>query len=366
MVRPVLTPMSPLVWGRGLSATRRAVDLVLDEFLNSKARSAADGGLPEEITQVLHEFVFAGGKRLRPLLCALGWHAAGGRGDIGPLIRTAASLEMFHAFALIHDDLMDRSATRRGRPTVHRALAARHRSSHGQDDGDHLGVSAAILVGDVALAWSDELLHTAGLRPSRLAAVLPVLDAMRTEVVYGQYLDLLATGKPTSETETPLAVIRHKTAKYTCERPLQIGATVAGAGSGLLAGLGAFAVPLGEAFQLRDDLLGVWGRPDQTGKPALDDMRAGKHTVLIALALKAADATQDRLLRTHYGDPHLGEGDAEAVRAVLKATGADLAVEHMIAERHEQAMTALGDLPVGADVREHLRQLADEAVWRTT
>lgn len=366
MVKPALTPLSPLVRGQGLSATRRAVDVVLDEYLNSKARSAVDGGLPGEITQVLHEFVFAGGKRLRPLLCAVGWHAARGRGDIGPLIRTAASLEMFHAFALIHDDLMDRSATRRGQPTVHRALAARHRSSHGRDDSDHLGASAAILLGDVALAWSDELLHTAGLGPSRLAAVLPVLDAMRTEVVYGQYLDLLATGKPSAETEVPLAVIRHKTAKYTCERPLHIGATVAGAGPGLLARLSAFAVPLGEAFQLRDDLLGVWGRPARTGKPALDDMREGKHTVLIALALKAADATQERVLRTHYGDPHLGEDDAETVRAVLKATGADLAVERMIARRHTQAITALDDIPVGAGMREHLRQLADDVVWRTT
>ncbi|GAA0463415.1 polyprenyl synthetase family protein [Streptomyces olivaceiscleroticus] len=362
MVRPVSTSLSPL--GPGLLGTREAVDTVLADFLHAKARSAVDGRLPGEITQVLREFVFAGGKRLRPLLCALGWHAAHGAGGIGPLIRTAASLEMFHAFALIHDDLMDRSATRRGRPTVHRALADRHRSAFRHDGGEHLGTSAAILVGDLALAWSDELLHTAGLCPTRLAAVLPVIDAMRTELVYGQYLDLLATGRPSGATDVPLAVIRHKTAKYTCERPLHVGAAVAGAPYGLLAGLSAFALPLGEAFQLRDDLLGVWGRPDQTGKPALDDMREGKHTVLIALALQAADEQQTRLLRTHYGNPDLDEDNAEAVRAILQATGAGLAVERMITERYEQTLAALADLPLPDGTRHHLRQLVEQSVWR--
>ncbi|MGI5466656.1 polyprenyl synthetase family protein [Streptomyces sp. CA-132043] len=363
MVKSVPTSLSPL--GMGLPGIRRAVDAVLADFLHAKARTAVDGRLPDEITQLLHGFVFAGGKRLRPLLCALGWHAARGSGDIGPLIRTAASLEMFHAFALIHDDLMDRSATRRGRPTIHRALAARFRLSRRHDDSEHLGVSAAILVGDLALAWSCELLHTAGLCPARLASVLPVIDAMRTEVMYGQYLDVLASGRPSGKTEVPLTVIRHKTAKYTCERPLHVGAIVAGARPGLLAGLSAFALPLGEAFQLRDDLLGVWGRPDRTGKPALDDMREGKHTVLIALAFQAADERQARLLRTHYGDPHLDEDNADTVRTILKATGADLAVEHMIADRYEKALTALDRLSIPADARHHLRQLAEQSVWRT-
>ncbi|ARP73401.1 geranylgeranyl diphosphate synthase [Streptomyces pluripotens] len=347
-----------------LTGFRQAVDACLDRFLDRKAHTAAADELPPEIIDILRDFLFRGGKRLRPLLCACGWSAGAGGGETTRLVSVAAAMEMFHAFALIHDDVMDRSATRRGRPTVHRALATHHGAHRSQTAAERLGASAAVLVGDLALVWSDELLST-HLSPEQLPAVRPYVDAMRTEVMYGQYLDLLNTGQLTGDIETPLQVIRYKTAKYTIERPLHIGAALAGAGPAVLDACTAFALPLGEAFQLRDDLLGVFGTPEQTGKPVLDDLRDGKHTVLIALALTRANPHQDTILRTLLGSPDLDENGAARIRAILDSTGAHADTEHMIHTRYQQALTALDRAPFPATATAALRQIAHAATTRT-
>ncbi|MFE0063094.1 polyprenyl synthetase family protein [Streptomyces sp. NPDC059003] len=365
------SPAIPVTAPLDLPGIRTAVDAVLKSFLANKAATAADGGLPGEVTELLHDFIFAGGKRLRPLLCVLGWHTASNNtsgSSPAQAVQVGAALEMFHAFCLIHDDIMDHSTTRRGQPTLHHTLAARHRTGRTRALADDLGTSAAILTGDLALLWSDELLHDPhhGLKPDQREHVEPLIDLMRGEVMYGQYLDLIATGYPTPDTAPALAIIRYKTAKYTIERPLHIGAALAGADDPLMHQLSAFALPLGEAFQLRDDLLGAFGHPEHTGKPALDDLREGKHTVLIAHALQAADDTQTRLLHGLYGNPRLDEKNAETVRAVLRATGADQTVEHMITQRYEQALTALDHLPAPAGALHQLRALADKTVWRVS
>ncbi|MCD9193436.1 polyprenyl synthetase family protein [Streptomyces albireticuli] len=347
-----------------LNTARHQIDTVLDDFLTAKTRTAAARGLPEEVPQALRDFLHAGGKRLRPLLCVVGWHAAGGTGDIAPAIRAAAALELFHAFALIHDDVMDHSATRRGAPTVHRALAGRHPETGGHNTA-WLGVCGAVLVGDVALAWSDELLHSAH-PPRRHAALRHVIDQMREEVVYGQYLDLLSPLRPAEDLDAALKVIRYKTAKYTVERPLHTGAALAGAGSALRADLSRFALPLGEAFQLRDDLLGTFGDPARTGKPVLDDLREGKHTVLLALATRCATTTQHALLHTMVGDPALDESGAARICEVLEATGARATVETMIATRYEQALAALENTPYPPAVTLALRRIAALATERAS
>ncbi|WDO11232.1 polyprenyl synthetase family protein (plasmid) [Streptomyces murinus] len=341
-----------------LAAVQSRVDTALQAFLGTKTRGAEERALPPDVPTALRDFLAAGGKRLRPLLCVLGWHAAGGSGDDAAVIRTAAALEMFHAFCLIHDDIMDNSTTRRGQPTVHRSLANRH--GH-----DHLGTSAAILIGDMALAWSDELLHCAGHPPHRLVALRRVIDAMRQEVIYGQYLDLMTPLGPITDKEAALQVIRFKTAKYTCERPLHCGATLADADPELRTALSRYALPLGEAFQLRDDILGVYGRPDTTGKPVLDDLREGKHTVLVALAAQRADTTQRRLLDTLLGAEDLDFDGAARIRAVLDATGARDTVEDMIATRHEQALAALDIAPCPPPAVAALRHIAAQVVERT-
>jgi geranylgeranyl diphosphate synthase type I len=320
-----------------LAAVRMRVEAVLNDFLDEKARLAAAHGMPAEVTDTLRAFLGAGGKRLRPLWCVTGWHAAGGRGDMAPLVKIAASLELFHAFALIHDDVMDDSGTRRGHPTVHRSLTARHHSRGSTRGAERVGTGAAILIGDIALAWADELLHTAGLTGRQLTAVLPLIDAMRTEVMRGQYLDLITTGRPTDDVERAMTITRYKTATYTVQWPLHIGAALAGANTALLEQLSEFALPIGEAFQLRDDLLGVYGHPAGTGKPCLDDLREGKHTVLVALGLQEADPEQQHALRTLLGNPDLTPEEAGRLRRLLTATGARQAVERLIEDRCQQA-----------------------------
>lgn len=343
-----------------LAALQTRVEAEMHTFLVAKTRGAEDRSLPLDVPAALRGFLAAGGKRLRPLLCVLGWHAADcGQGDDAAVIRTAAALEMFHAFCLIHDDIMDNSATRRGRPTVHRQVAARH-------GNDQLGTSAAILIGDMALAWSDELLHSAGHPPHRLAALRRVIDVMRQEVIYGQYLDLMTTLGPLTDQEAALHVIRFKTAKYTVERPLHCGATMADAKADLHTALSRYALPLGEAFQLRDDLLGVYGRPDDTGKPVLDDLREGKHTVLLALAAQRADTAQRNLLDTLVGNQDLDHDGAARIRTVLDTTGARATVEDMIATRYTRALTALDAVPCPPPAAAALRHIAALAVERTS
>ncbi|OKJ14081.1 hypothetical protein AMK19_10965 [Kitasatospora sp. CB01950] len=353
-----------------MDEVRRRVDGVLDAFVDRKTAEARRAGLPDDVPVAVAAFVGAGGKRIRPLLCVLGWQAAGGTGARGldRAVQVGAALEMFHAFCLLHDDVMDGSDTRRGQPTVQRALAARYRAGRSRELADAVGAGAAILAGDLALLWSDELLQdpVRGPDPAAAARLRPLVGLMREEVMYGQFLDLIATGLPTADTGPALTVIRYKTAKYTCERPLQLGAALAGADETFQHRLSAFALPLGEAFQLRDDLLGAFGRPEQTGKPALDDLREGKHTVLVSLAHRSVTPARAPLLHALYGNSRLDEEDAGRLRALLRDTGADRAVERMITERYEQAAAVLDGLPVPAEVREQLRVLADTAAWRTS
>ncbi|MFD1832276.1 polyprenyl synthetase family protein [Streptomyces desertarenae] len=355
---------APAIRVPGLDEVPAAVEAVLGDFLDGKARAGADSRILQ-FTGILRGLLAAGGKRLRPVLCCCGWQAAGG-GDLTPVVPAAASLELFHTFALIHDDVMDRSPTRRGRPTVHRTLATRVSGRPGCLDAERFGDNGAILLGDLAMVWSDELLHAGGPTSVQLAAARPVLNAMRSEVVYGQYLDLLAGTDLGSGLEAALTVVRYKTAKYTVERPLQLGAALAGGDGRVLEACSAYGVPLGEAFQLRDDVLGVFGDPAVTGKSRLDDLREGKHTPLLAIALRRADRTQTRTLRTLVGDPGLDEEGAARIRDILRATGALDTVEHMIDERHRQAVGSLRRSPFPVSVQAALHRLATAATARTS
>ncbi|GHH56389.1 polyprenyl synthetase family protein [Streptomyces candidus] len=348
-----------------LQQLKAQVEDVLSAFLQGKAqRDAHHAGLPD-LTLALQEFLAAGGKRIRPVLALVGWHIAGATGSYRTALHLAASLELFHAFALIHDDVMDASDTRRGRPTVHRAFAQQHGGP--PQAADQYGQSAAILTGDLALIWSDELLHHGHPTPAQLAALLPLLEEMRTEITLGQYLDLAHTGPHTeTDLDCALRIIRYKTAKYTIERPLHLGAALAGADRHLLHTLSAYAIPVGEAFQLRDDLLGVFGTPDTTGKPALDDLREGKATPLIALTLKRGSPGQREQLRSLLGCPTLTEDQAQTARHIITATDAPHTVEDMINHRYHQALTALEETihldTAGANA---LRLLAHQAVTRS-
>ena len=347
--------------GRITGAVRTRVDVVLGEFLSAKAEQAPDACLLP-VVAAIREYV-GGGKRVRPVFCHCGWLAAGGDQDAQAPARIGAALELFHAFALIHDDIMDGSELRRGGPAMHVRLAELHRDGADPAAARRFAVNAAILVGDLCLVWSDELLHTARLAPARLAAARPLLDAMRTEVMAGQYLDLEGPGER-DWLSRAWRTIGLKTAGYTVERPLQLGAALAGAGQELLAACTAYGRPLGEAFQLRDDLLGVFGDPARTGKPALDDLREGKETVLMALTWQQA-STQDRAtLRALHGDPGLDESGAEVLRGIVRSTRADALVERLVRTRVDRACAALARAPIPAEVRRALTELAEQVATR--
>ena len=207
---------------------------------------------------------------------------------------------------------MDASDTRRGRPATHRAFEAEHRADGWRGDPEQYGAAAAILLGDLLLSWADELLRRCGLPLDRVAPALDVFDLCRSEVIAGQFLDVSVQARGQADVDTAMTVLRYKSAKYSIERPLHIGAALAGATPTTLAELGAFGLPLGEAFQLRDDLLGVFGDPATTGKPAGDDLVEGKRTVLVALALDAAATGRRRALDRALGHRRSTDDEVDA------------------------------------------------------
>ena len=284
--------------------------------------------------------LLTGGKGLRARFLYWGYRAAGGP-DSDALVRLAASMEFFQGAALLHDDVMDRSDTRRGMPSAHRAVAALHLGRGWAGDADRFGEGTAILAGDLCLTWCDELYSTCGLPAAELARGRRLFDTMRTQLMGGQFLDLLesARGWEGLDLDGRIAsarkVIRFKSAKYTIEHPLLIGALVGGAAEDSLVPLSDYGLALGEAFQLRDDLLGVFGDPEATGKPAGDDLREGKRTVLIAHALAAASEPDRATVETHLGRDDLDLAGIEQIRRVLVGTGA--------VERVEGLITALAD-----------------------
>jgi geranylgeranyl diphosphate synthase type I len=251
---------------------------------------------------------------------------------------------------------------------MHRQVAELHRSLGWSGDSSRFGEAAATLAGDLCLAWSDELLMTSGLDTDALAAGRDIFDTMRTQLMGGQYLDVLeqavAEQHGGADVERAIQVLRYKSAKYTVEHPLLLGAAMAGAGPDLLDGLSAYGLPLGEAFQLRDDLLGVFGDPEVTGKPAGDDLREGKRTVLIAEVGLLGSATEREVVARHLGDSALDANGVDEVRAVLVSSGAQEAVESMIDARAAQARAALSAIPLADGAGAVLDALVETATSR--
>jgi len=344
---------------------RGRVDKALQEFLRNAMPPVV--AVAEELTPLvaaIEAFLLDGGKRLRPAFCYWG-HRATGAADSEEIIRAAASLELLQACALMHDDVIDRSDTRRGAPSVHRRFAALHRAEDWRGDPEGFGEAAAILLGDLALIWADTMLADSGFPAEALKPALRVWDAMRVEVMCGQYLDVVEQARGGGSVERALRVARLKSAKYTIERPLHLGAALATGGPELASALTAYGLPLGEAFQLRDDVLGVFGDPDVTGKPAGDDLREGKRTALVALALNEANDAQQQQLRRRLGDPNLDEDGVTVLREIITATGALAQVEALVAARLEEALGALASAPVTPVAREALTDLATAVSHRT-
>jgi len=330
-----------------------------------------------------------GGKRFRALFCYWGWQAVSGvrtedrpvidplaepsaSDDLNAVVLAASALEIFHAAALVHDDIMDNSDTRRGRPAAHRRFEGLHADSRWSGSARGFGQSAALLLGDLLLGWSDELFDT-GIQllasPDVRDAARTEFNTMRTQVTVGQYLDILEERAWNSFPEGDQLsrahrVIVYKSAKYSIEAPLVIGALLGGASPSQVTALRDFGLPLGIAFQLRDDLLGVFGDPEATGKPAGDDLREGKRTVLIALARTALPTNASRLLDELLGDAHLTDQQVRMLQASIRDCGAVDEVERIIDRNVRVALAAIEDAPISSAAKRQLQQLADTVAQR--
>lgn len=354
---------------------RAGVDAAVAAHLRDLAAELGAVGADELLVAELS--AMAGrGKRLRAAFCYWSWRAHGGS-DGGPgaaarsdVLAIGAALELFQAAALFHDDVMDDSDTRRGRPAAHRAFAALHADAGWAGPADRFGESVAILLGDLALIAAERVFGAAvaGLAPQVRRRADDVFGRMRTEVIAGQYLDLLAQVRPADDAvaqeEQARTVVRAKSARYSVEHPLTLGAAAAGADDDALERIARIGLPLGEAFQLRDDLLGVFGDPGTTGKPAGDDLREGKRTVLVARALRHAAPDDAAALATALGRRDLTGDDVERLRSTLRRTGADVAVERLIRELADPALADLAAAPLAEPGRSMLGDLARAAVDR--
>ena len=370
-----------------MAESTRLVDLVqsnIDSFLDARAPELA--AIAPELTPFVdfsREFL-AGGKRFRALFCYWGWQAVAApdlfdsdssksAAEVSSVLLAATALEVFHAAALVHDDIMDNSDTRRGKPSAHRRFESLHRESNWLGNAAPFGTSSALLLGDLLLSWSDELfadgLQKLGSLEARIAARTE-FTAMRMEVTVGQYLDILEESAWARQPEAEQLsranrVIVYKSAKYSVEAPLAIGASLGGGSLAQVAALRDFGLPLGVAFQLRDDMLGVFGDPEVTGKPAGDDLREGKRTVLIAIARERLTPSARRLLDELLGDPEMTESQVGMLQATIRDSGAVDEVERIIDANTRSAVEAIADAPISRSARAQLTSLADTVIRRT-
>jgi geranylgeranyl diphosphate synthase, type I len=346
-------------------ALHSAVETTLSDFLarESVALESADPALGA-LMDLARRCVLACGKRLRPTFAYWGWRGLSGRSpELDAVVPALAGLELLHAFALVQDDVMDGSTTRRGRPTAHQVLAAEHAAAGRAGSADWFGSAGAVLLGDLLLVWADRIQMEARVPPAALLAARRHYDEMRIATIAGQYLDVLSdTESNVWSVDRALRVARLKTAGYTVTGPLLLGAALAVEEPPIPVAdaYRTYGAAVGEAFQLRDDLLGVFGDPAVTGKPAGDDLRTGKPTVLLLLARRLATPTQRKALRQPPGDV----ADLAQLADVVAETGAVEAVEAMVERRTEIAMEALAGAPIEAASRSALADLAITATSR--
>jgi geranylgeranyl diphosphate synthase type I len=307
----------------------------------------------------LRSLVLAGGKRLRPAFAHWGFVGAGGDADDPRIVDAGAAFELLHAFALFHDDVMDGSSTRRGARTTHLAFADQHEAGRWLGEARRFGEGVAILVGDLAFVYADQLLRGAP------APALVLWDELRIELNIGQFLDILGTAKSERNQDAAHRIARYKSGKYTVERPLQLGALLAAPERAreLLPALSAYGLPLGDAFQMRDDVLGAFGDQRITGKPVGDDLREGKPTPLLAIATARATPSQLQVLGL-VGRPGLPAAEVALIQEVLVDTGALEELEGRIERLSGEALDAIDVAPITDDARKALTELAHYVAWR--
>jgi geranylgeranyl diphosphate synthase type I len=341
---------------------RTAVLGILGDFVARRCAADLANAGADVAADVLTRFV-DGGKCLRSTFMYVGWRC--GAADDDAALRAAASFELLHAFALLQDDVMDGAALRRGRPSAHVSFAQWHRDQRLSESPERFGESAAVLLGDLCLVWAEQMLRTSGLDDVSLSRAWPRYDAMRTELAVGQFADLVNDANRFPTLENVLAVSRRKSGNYTVRRPLEIGADLAGCAPPILTMLGNYGEAVGEAFQLRDDLLGIFGSPDVTGKPACSDLIERKATSVVVAAHHLADATLRRQLSEMMSAAALDDDDIRRWKALIIATGAVEWIEQQIDARLARALDVLDTRTLSPALRMMLGDMAAACTERT-
>ncbi|WEK60176.1 MAG: polyprenyl synthetase family protein [Candidatus Microbacterium colombiense] len=353
-----------------------AVAARLDRFVALMRSESEEYGIDAAAFLDAAAETLTGGKRLRARFCHAGWRASARFADrnaseTDALWDICAALEIFQSAALVHDDLIDNSDTRRGRPAAHRALESAHREARWTGDGASFGRASAILLGDLLVAWSDDLLETALDGHPSARAVRREYARMRRDVTTGQFLDIAeesawSVNDDSSHAERALRVVSLKSARYSIEQPLVLGASLAGADAGQVDALRHFGRPVGMAFQLRDDVLGVFGDSSVTGKPAGDDLREGKRTVLVALTREVLDPSARRVFDELLGDTELTADQVSFLQTTISASGALERIETMIGDYAREADQALIGARLDNAAVGELRDLARAATVRSS
>lgn len=337
----------------------------VDALLTKTVREAHDRW--EKVDPSLHTvfseielLVLGGGKRLRPQFCHWGWVAAGGDAEGNVQVRIGAAIELLHVFALFHDDVIDDAATRRGQTTTHRRLSEQHAVDKMAGEARRFGEGAAILIGDITYVMSDQLMDGIS------SEARQIWHELRMEMNVGQYLDTLGSANRERRIEVAERICRFKSAKYTIERPLHLGAIAADVqhGTAIAPMLSAYGLPLGDAFQMRDDILGAFGDPILTGKPVGGDFIEGKPTPMLARAYAAASASQLQILDL-VGTPELSESEVVKIQEVVVATGAVTEMESLINTLRDEAIQSLEESAMKGDSYNALVELADTVTRRT-
>ena len=344
------------------SSVRKAVLGAVDEFVTDRCAHDLRGAGVDIAADVLVGFV-DGGKCLRSTFMFLGWLC--GAEPSHEALRAAASLELLHAFALLQDDVMDGSPMRRGRASAHVQFAAWHRDRGLSGCPQRFGESAAVLLGDLCLVWAEQMLRNSGVDPTALARVWPRYDEMRVELAVGQFADLVNDVGWLPTLDAVLEVARRKSGNYTVRRPLEIGAAMAGCGDRLLTQLGGYGEAVGEAFQMRDDLLGIFGSAAVTGKPVGADLTEHKATSVVVAAHHMADPTLRRQLTGLMSATELDEADVGQWRTLIAATGAVQKIEEMIADRLRRASEWIDGGRLDGAVRSALLNMASVCTQRS-
>ncbi|RDI49991.1 geranylgeranyl diphosphate synthase type I [Nocardia mexicana] len=297
----------------------------------------------------VYELVAAGGKRIRPAFCVSGYLAAGGDADDTRIVDAAIALELLHACALIHDDVVDESAQRRGAPTAHVRYEAEHAARQWHGPSWRFGEAVAILAGDLALVYSDRFMSGISAELDRLWAEL------RAELIFGQYMDVRAAAELATDPELSRWIAVLKSGHYTIHRPLAVGAVVAGRPD-LAGAFEEYGVSVGQAFQLRDDLIDVFGDAETTGKPAGLDLERHKMTLLMALATQRDPRVHELVTAPQ---PDLAE-----IRTVFQEQGIRDEIEAAIGRLVEQGCDALDRAPLAPRWRDELAAMARQVAYR--